>query len=338
MVNALGIINEINERLGWPQLATIESPDVTNEQRKVVKTLNRVLETMQGVKAWSLLRKDGTITLVASEVSDLDPDDNPATDDQQYVTATKNSKNVTVANMSFTDVHKTRAFQVSGDKTVYRIDDVLSPTEIVLNLAWISDSIAVSDEKTFTIAADLYSLPTDYDRPTDDIRNFFGPYKIKPRNPNAFVERRTVNPGITLGEPNIFTIYGMNEGQTTELIHFHPYPKNARMLTFSYQSNHPVINSDNDKILYHQRYMEFIINAVYQICLDAYEDSAKADRALINMMREYNWQTDDITSAALRIRPLNEVRMSMKRAHRYGGHRINWGSYFDKAGNVYLDY
>ena len=332
MVNALDIINEINERLGYPQLATIESPDVTNERRKVVKTLNRVVETMQGIRAWSLLRKDGTTTLVASEVSDI------TSGSEQYVTATKNSKNVTVANMTFDDVHKTRAFQVSGDKTVYRIEDVLSPTEIALNLAWISDSITVSDERTFTVAADLYTLPADYDRPTDDIRNFFGPYKIKPRNPNEFVERRTVNPGITLGEPDIFTIYGMNEGQTTELIHFHPYPKNARMLTYSYQSNHPVINSDNDKILYPQRYMEFIINAVYQICLDAYEDSTKADRALINMMREYNWQTDDITDATPRLRPLNEVRISMKRAHRYGGHRINWGSYFDKAGNVYLDY
>lgn len=332
MVIALGIINEINERLGWPLLSTIEDPEVTNEQRKVVKTLNRVLETIQGIKAWSLLRKDASVILVASEVSDL------TSGTEQYVTATKNSKNVTVANMSFTIVHKTRAFQVSGDKMVYRIEDVLSPTEIKLNDAWISDSITGADERTFTIAADLYSLPTDFDRPTDDIRNFFGPYKIKPRNPNEFVERRTGESGITLGDPDIFTIYGMNEGMTTELIHFHPYPKNARMLTFAYQINHPVINTDNDKILYPQRYMEFIINAVYQICLDAYEDSAKADRALGNMMREYNWQTDDITDMTLQMRPANEVRMSMKRAARSGGLRINWGSYFDKAGNVYLDY
>ena len=329
MVIALDIINEINERLGWPILPSLEDPTVTNEQRKVVKTTNRVLRTIQGVKDWARLRRDGTIVLIASEVSD------PTA--SQYVTATQNSKNVTVDNMAFTDVYKTRAFKVSGDEQVYRIDVVQSPTVITLNRAWISASIAASDERTFTIAADRYGLPTDFDRPTDDIKNFFGPYKIKPVNPNLFAQRRARNPGIETGDPDSFTIYDMNEGQTTELLHFHPFPENARLLTFAYQANHPEINSDQDKILYPQRYMEFVIDAVYQICLDAYEDDQKADRALINMMREYNWQTEAITATIPRMRQSGSVRRSMQLAYGMGGLRINWGSYFDKAGNVNLD-
>ena len=330
MVNALEIVNEINERLGWPQLSTLEDPDVSNEQRKVLKTLNRVLRTIQGVDDWALLRREGTLVTVASEISDL------TSGSEQYVTATQNSKNVTVANMTFDDTYKTRAFKVGSSEFVYRITDVLSPTEIELHRAWIDASITASDEQAFKIGSDRYGLPTDFDRPTDDIKNFFGPYKIQPTDPNKFARRRASNPGIETGDPDVFTIYDTNEGQTTQLIHFHPFPENARMLTFQYQSQHPEVNSDNDKILYPQRYMEFVIDATYQICLDAYEDSGKADRALINMMREYNWQTQDITATIARMRPANNVRKSMNRAFGYGGYRINWGRHFDKAGNTNL--
>lgn len=331
MVNALGIINEINERLGWPQLRTLEDPTVTNEQRKVLKVMNRVVRTVQGVEDWSTLRRSGTMTLVASETSDL------TSGLEQYVTATKNSKNVTVDNMTFDDTYKTRAFTVGSDEYVYRIVKVLSPTEIVLNDAWISDSITASDERSFTIASDQYALPVDFDRPIDDFTSFFGPHKIRPANYLEFQELRVRDVGIVKGEPAVFTIYDLNEGQTTEILHFHPYPENARLLPFVYQCVHPEINSDNDKILYHQRHMEFLIDAVYQICLDAYEDSAKADRTLIEMMRNYNWQTKDITDTIARMRPANNTRTSMQRAYGFGGLRINWGRAFDRAGNVGLD-
>ena len=337
MVNALEIINEINDLLGWPQLKTIEDPTVTNEQRKVLRALNRVLRTIQGVNDWPLLRRDGDLVLVASETSDLDPDDDTTTDDQQYVTATQNSKQVTIANITLNDTYKERAFQVSGDGYVYRIKDVLTPTTIELNRAWLSASITTADEKTFTIAADRYALPIDFDRGTGDINSFFGNYRIKPINPNEFQELRSSNPGIQTDDPSYWTIYDTNVGQTTQLLHFHPYPSTARLLTFTYQSQHPEINSDNDKILYPQRYMEFVIHAVYQRCLDAYEDTAKADKALIEMMQKYNWQTPDLTETLPRLRQSNEVRRSMQQAYGFGGLRTNWGRHFDIAGNVNLD-
>lgn len=331
MVNALEIINEINDLLGWSQLKTIEDPTVTNEQRKVMRALNRVLRTIQGVNDWALLRRDGDMVLVASELSDL------TSGTEQYVTATKNSKNVTVANITFDATYKQRAFQVAGDSYVYRIEDVLTPTSIVLNRAWLSDSITVSDEQTFIIASDRYALPSNFDRPTDELQSFFSPHTIKPINPNEFSERRRLDPGIITSEPEFWTIYNMNEGQTSQLVHFHPFPETARLLNFTYQSQHPEINSDNDKILYPQRYMEFVVQAVYQRCLDAYEDSAKADRALIEMMRQYNWQTPDITESLPRMRPSKQLRTSMQRAFGHGGTRINWGRHFDIAGNVNLD-
>jgi hypothetical protein len=331
MVNALEIINEINDRLGWPQLSTIEDPDVTNEQRKVLRALNRTLVTIQGVDDWPLLRRDGEIVLVPEVLGTA------VSGSEQYVTATQNSKEVTIANITMDDTYKTRAFQVAGDNIVYRIVDILSPTTVKLNRAWISDSITVADEKLFTIAADRYGLPNDFDRPSTDIESFFGPYSIKPINPNELSLMRRKNPGIHTDDPSVFTIYDMNEGQTTTLMHFHPFPKNARLLQFSYQSVHPEINSDNDKILYPQRYMEFVINATEKVCLEAYEDSPKADRTLIEMMRNYNWQTPAITDSLPRLRPANQIRQSMQQAAGLGSIRVNWGSFFDRAGNTNLD-
>lgn len=331
MVNALDIINEINDLLGWPQLSTIEDPDVTNQQRKVLRALNRVVRTIQGANDWPLLRRDGDLVLIASEISDL------TVGTEQYVTATINSKDVTVANMTFDDTYKERAFQVGSDNFVYRIVDVLSPTKITLNRAWISPSITVSDERTFTIAADRYGLEVDFDRPTTSIQSFFTPSTIKPINPNEFADKRRARSGIQTSDPEFWTIYDMNEGATTQLIHFHPFPSDARLLTYTYQSIHPEINSDNDKILYPQRYMEFVISAVYQRCLAAYEDTDKADKELMQMIQRYNWQTPDITETIPRMRQSNQVRISMNRAFGHGGTRINWGRHFDVAGNVNLD-
>jgi hypothetical protein len=331
MHKALEVINEINSRMGYDQLTTIENPTVTDEQRKVVELLNTVLRTIQGVDDWPLLRKEAEIVLVAYEISST------TSGSEQYVTATQNSKTMTVDNMTFDDTYKDRAIQISGDSYVYRIDNVLSPTQIELNRAWIAASITASDEKTFTIAADRYVLPDDFDRPSGNFENFFAPNKIKPLDPNKFMEKRIEDTGIETSEPSYYTIWGMNEAGTAEVVHFHPYPKNARLLIFHYQRNHPKINSDNDKVLYPVRYREFILDACEMLANHSFEDDEKAQSALANMIRNYNWQTRSITETTPRMRPSGTIRNSFQRAYGRGGVRINWGTSFDKAGNTGFD-
>lgn len=334
---ALPVINEIFDRLGWPQVETIEVTPQTDEIRKVVTLLNRVLRTIQGIDDWARLRREGTLLLLASESSDVSGD---PVGSEQYVTATQDSTTVTVANMTFDDTYKGRAFQVVGDEYIYRIEDVLSATQITLNRAWVSDSIVPADERTFVIAMDRYALPVDFDRPTDDWLNFFDPTGIKPVNPNQFAARRRREEGGSLiapGDPQVFTIYDLNQGQTTEIVHFDPFPNERRLLTFQYMANHPEITTDNDKILYPERYLEFVITAVVELALRHYEDSAKADQTLMDMIREYNWQTKTVVDTIHRMTPSGKTRAQFQRAYGSGGARINWGSAFDIAGNVNLD-
>jgi hypothetical protein len=331
MINALELINDINDRMGYPQLTTIEDPTVTDEQRKVVNLLNSILKAIQGVDDWQLLRREANIVLIASEISST------TSGSEQYVTATQNSKTVTVDNMTFNDTYKSRAFKVSGDDYVYRIKDVLAPTQIELNRAWIADSITASDERTFKIAADQYALPDDFDRSSDGFESFLSPNKISPIDPTAFVEKRRGDAGISDGEPRYYTIYDMNDAQTAEIIHFHPYPKYARLLVFHYQRNHPVINSDNDTILYPVRYREFILHACVHIANREYEDDEKSQAELSEMIRNYNWQTKRSTETTPRMTPSGTIRKSFQDAYGFGGLRMNWGSAFDKAGNTDLE-
>ena len=56
---ALEVLNEIADAVGWPQLDSIESPDQTPEERKMVRALNRVLRALVGMDDWPMLRKEG---------------------------------------------------------------------------------------------------------------------------------------------------------------------------------------------------------------------------------------------------------------------------------------
>lgn len=329
---ALDIINEIEDRLGWPQSTTIESPELTSEQRKLIRLMNRVLSTWTGLDDWALLRTDAEIALIADVTSDT------TAGTEQYVTATLNSATITVANMTaFDETYIGRALAVSGSEYVYRIIDVPTPATLTLNRAWVDASITVADERTFTIGADRYSLPTDFDRPTGGRKAFFAPYNIAPVSPEAFARRREGR-GISVGEPEVYTIYGMNAGETTELIHFDPYPCEARLLGSPYQKQHKKIDSDNDKIFIQDRYMEAYIEMVLHLALRDYEDDAKSQATLADMVRIFNQQRANpaVTEEPSVMRPRNQTRADIRRAANMAGVRIDWKSHFDKVENTGL--
>lgn len=330
MEKALAIINEIEDKLGWPQSETIDKPPLSSEQRKLVRTLNRLIRAIAGFNDWQLLRAEASIALVAAVKGDGDK--------SEFVTATINSDTVTVDNVTFTESFIGRAFQVTGDEVVYRIVDIPTPTSLKLDRAWINASIVVADKRVFTIAMDRYALPTDFERGIDDIQNFFGTRNIRPVSPNEFKQRRRDDRGIIIDEPEIWTLFGMNDGQTQRLVHFHPYPDKARLLRYDYQQVHPLINSDNDLLIFPDAHLLWIVDTVYQMMVRDYEDDSKTIILLQDMLREYNQQLgrNAVTETAPRIRHDAQTRRDIQIAYGIGNLRINWGTLFDRSDVVGL--
>lgn len=329
---AIDILNEIADRLGWPQIESIEASTLSSETRKLLRLMNRVLSTLGGLEDWPILRETGEIVLVASETAST------TSGSEQYLTATQNDKTITIANYtSFDTSYIGRSFQADGYDYVYTIESINSTGSVELNRAWIDSSITVADEVTWTIAADRYVLPADFDRPIDDFGAFLAPYEIRPTSPEDIAERRRKRGNaIELGEPEVFTIFGLNVAQTQELIHFDPWPESARLLTFEYIKQHPVIDSDNDKILYPNRVIEVIIEIMLQLAYRDYEDDARMQQTLVQMIQSYNQSIGkkSLTQKKLVMRPDGRTRREIYRSFRSAGGNVDWGSTFDRAGNT----
>ena len=323
MITGLELLQEIADRIKWPQPDTLEDVPMRAETRKMVRALNRVLKTLQALDDWPLLRTDGTIVTVAEVVGTA----------SEYVTATQGSDTITIAGDAFLVVHKGWAFQVGADDHVYRVKDVVSPTVIQINRAWINDSITVSDERTFELAMDRYALPTDFDRPLDDMKSFLAPYDIEAVSPEEFRRLRLGESGIVTNNPREFTIYGMDDGQTSMLLHLNPYPTKASMLQFSYMQIHPDINSDNDKVLFPKTYHSLIIDAVIQITKRDYDDEVQIETLIVDIMKAYNQRMMNpmLTQARPQIQAENSVRGRVRRAYGNRG-KVDYGSHWDIVG------
>lgn len=328
MIVAINLINEVADRQGWPQITTLEVATLRSEHRKLLRLLNRILQTLGGYNDWPMLRKEGTMVLVAAVQGDADS--------SEFVTATQNSDTVTVDNVTtFDETYINRAFQVSGDEYVYRVKAVPAVNQLQLNRAWVSDSITAADELTATLAVDQYALPDDFGREVDDWDSFFGPYRVEPKTPNEFKrmrrERRANN--IELGEPLYFTKFGVTNGR--EIVHFIPYPENARLLTYDYQKKHPVINSDQDTIYYPDTYFDAFIDLMLYLMNRDYDDSVKSTQVIQDWLRSHNEQQSN--PGPTDSRPVMELANDVRRSLRASVNMpssIDWGDAFDN-GSIY---
>lgn len=334
MVLALNVLNEICDRLGWPQIESIEDPNLSAEERKILRLLNRVLKTMTILEQWPLLREQGTMVLVADAVSDV------TSGSEQYVTATQNSTTLQVDNIVFDASYVGRHVEVSGYDYVYLIEEVLTDTTVKLNRAWIDASITAADECTFTMGTNRYALPEDFAKPVDDFESFLAPYGISPVAPEEFRAKQRANGGsITVGDPEVYTIFGMNDAQTQQLIHFYPWPDEARLLYFDYIREHPTIDSDNDKILFPNHMIEVVIDMVMQLAYRDYEDDERMQFTLMEMLNKFDKTAarQTVTSSKRVMRPSGNTRRRVYAAYSSqgsGGYRTDWGDTFDRAGNV----
>ena len=69
MITGLALINEVEDRLSWRQTDTLEGT-LRPETRKLLRLLNRVLNSLQTFDDWPLLRESGDLQLIAYEKED----------------------------------------------------------------------------------------------------------------------------------------------------------------------------------------------------------------------------------------------------------------------------
>lgn len=321
MITGLAIINEVEDRLGWRQTDTLEGT-LRPDTRKLLRLLNRVLNSLQTLNAWPLLRKDGTLQLVPAETGDA------------YFDLTNGSATVSLGasetTLEFSEAMINRAIQIGAHETVYRVESVETPASLTLNRPWLGDD-ADDEELAYTIAQDRYTLPQDFDRPTHGWENFFSSTDVEPVTPDDFLrKRRRHGASMLVGDPDVYTVYGLDPSQTLQVIHFDPYPEDARILVYTYQQNHPVVETDADRILFPLTHETIIIEAMLYLANRDYEDSDKMQVVLHDYIRSLNTAqgSGNVTQPNMRIFITNPYR-KFQGIRYMGGRRIDWGSRFD---------
>jgi len=323
MITGLALINEVEDRLGWRQTETLEGVQ-RPETRKLVRLLNRILHSMQTLDDWPLLRADGDIQLVEAESE---------TSTIAYIAA--NGTQVILNGASFTDAYKGRLIKFGPNDTLYRIERVISETTLEFNRPWVGDAVA-ADELAYEIVQDRYALPEDFDRPTGGWENFFGNSDIQPIGPEEFLEKRRARGGsLITSDPDVFTVYGLDKSNTFQIIHFDPFPEEPRVLYYTYQKNHPEIETDEDRVLFPKSHEGVVIEAMLHLANRDYEDDAKTQVILQDYIRSLN-QAQGVGNVAqdrLRFSPSGRHRWSQWTKFR-GGRRIDWGQLFDRSDKI----
>lgn len=326
MITGLALINEVEDRLKWRQTDTLEGT-LRPDTRKLLRLLNRVLASLQTLDDWPLLRADGTLQLVEADESEA------------YFDLTQDSATValgsTEATLAFAESMVNRAIRIGTHETIYRVASVESTTSLTLNRPWLGDA-ASDEELAYSIVQDRYTLPGDFDRPTDDWENFFGSNSIDVVGPNTFLEQRR-NRGSTLltADPDMYTVYGLDPSETFQVVHFDPYPLEARILTYTYQKNHPVIETDEDRVLFPRTHEAIVIEAMLQLANRDYEDSQKTGQVLQDFLRTLNQaqSAGNVSQDRLRFTPNGRHRIAQRMKWGRGG-RVDWGDAFDEARNI----
>ena len=334
METGLSLIQEIQDRIGWTVTGSIEgSYGKDPEVRKVLLILNRVLKNLGPMDDWPMLNTEGTLLTNA-----------PVTGSDVRLDLTNGSKTVAISSFDVSDggaqatpflqAHKVWAIQIGSGTPIYRVASIDSPTQITLNRPWIGDSNTPTgaDSDTFydfTMAMDQYALPTDFDRPIDQWKDFLAAYGLTPLSPRQFRALRLAE-GFSLdtSDPDYFTVYGLNEDGTYQMLHLHPFPKQQTMMEYSYVRDHPTIKNDKDLVLFPVSQHGMIVEAVIHLSQRDYEDDQKFMAALQEFMRQFSSSVGkmSLVSDVKQIRPkISRMRM-LQQSSRV---RMAWGDFWD---------
>ena len=335
MRTGLQVINEVEDRLGYRQSASLEG-EIEKLTRKLLRLLNRVLKNLVSAEQWPMLRTEGTIvTQAAIESSMLVELTNGS--------ITANISGFDASGTTFLESHAVWAIQFGRDTPVYRIAKVVTPTQVELNRPWLGDTVtpASADDDTIAVilAMDRYTMPDDFDRPTGKWKNFLSSYSILPEGPQGFDEARDRRGrNIVPGAPTLYTIYGLDPSDTYQVLHLDPFPEDQTLLEFKYQRVHPDVEVDTDLVLFPHSQLSIIIEAMLYLANRDYEDDQRLGTALQEYLQQFNAAKSQnrVTDDDKQITPWMGHRAYSVR-NRRGGVRIDYGDYFDRAGSVGLE-
>jgi hypothetical protein len=334
MRTGLQVIQEIQDRLGDRQAETIEG-DVDKKVRKLLRLLNRVLKNLVSAEQWPMLRTDGTIVTNAPVEEDM------------LVELTNGSKTVNISAFdssgeTFAENYVEWGIQFGRDTPIYRIKKVVSPTQIELNRPWLGDTVtpASADDDTVAVimAMDRYAMPEDFDRPTGSWQDFLSAYNIKPLGPQEFAEQRSRRGrNIETDDPTHYTIYGLDPSNTYQVLHLEPWPGQQTLLQYDYQREHPDVEFDTDLVLFPHSQLSIVIEAVIYLANRDYKDDQRLGAALTEYLQQFNAakSQQNVTSDRKQLAPWVARARSVRQTR--GGLRIDYGDYFDVAGNTGLD-
>jgi hypothetical protein len=332
MQTGLQIINEVEDRLGWPQSRTIED-DLSKTTRKLLRLLNRVLHNLVSAEVWPLLRAYGTLVTQAT-VSETMVMELTNGSDVVEISGTDTS------GVTFELHHRMWAIQFGSNTPIYRILEITTPTQIKLNRPWLGDT-STTDEIAVVFGMDRYALPEDFDRPTGKWKDFLSAYSIEPLGPEDFdVLRQKRGRNIEIGDPTHYTVYGLDPSNTYQLIHFDPWPTRQTMMEFTYQMEHPTISTDRDLVLFPMSQVSVVIEAMLYLANRDYEDDTKLQVALREYLVQFNAAKSQsrVTDDTKILSPWTGMRARSSRLRgNAGGIRYDYGTYFDRVDAVGLE-
>ena len=322
---ALQVLNEVADSLGWSQLTTIEG-DLIAQDRKLLRALNRVLRTLSALDDWYFLRREGTITTVAEYTTGTVT----LVNGSAVVGGTDDTSTTASDPPVWTTAMEGRAFAVTTDAEVYRIQTVTSPVSMILDRPYQGTG---GSQLHYRIAQDRYELNSDFDRPIGDWTNFFGSNstRMRPVSPDELLDIRRHSTGINTGEPKVFTPWGFDDETEHRLVILEPFPASVRTLLYPYQKVHPEMRVDTDKLLFPMRYEPAIIDACIYLLKRDIEDDGAAGNMLVEYLNNLNqiMSKKEYGSERKRISPSTLHRRREYQKWCQQGGRIDYGDLFD---------
>lgn len=314
----LELVNMANMSLGWPRLNDFE--DTNPRSVKMQTLLNRILAHMGNMFNWRHLRHDSYLITT--------PEYNTGT----VLTINNGNNAVVFTGTSFTAAFEGRAFQLAGDKEIYRIARVLDAVAVLLDRIYIGPT-QVAVAVPFLVAQDRYGLPVDFGRVPDNWSAFFGTNTVEYVDPNEFKQRRRQRDSLLTGEPEIFTIYDIDDNGNP-FVWLDPYPSLQRMLPYTYQRVHPKIKSKNDKVLFPITQEELIVETLVYMGQRDYNDDQRVNIVLADFLRkrvEISTVDQDRGQQRLRLTMSKEELGKEIMRHKVNSRgRIDWGTAFDR--------
>jgi hypothetical protein len=331
--SALDVLRDICDHLGWAQIESVENEDeLTKDDRKLVRALNRVLRVMSSMNDWPGLRRQGEVVTIAEYTTGLAR----LTNGSKVVTGELDDDgNPTV----WTQDMVGRAFVVNQEQLIYRVADVVSATSLRLDREYQGDTTDGSDDAPdlpYHIMQDRYDLPLDFDRAVDERwTGYQGTADFTLMIIDASMvraRRRGRAPASTVTQPDAVTLWKNDDQDEHRQVILDPFPKDQVVIQFDYQSLHPKIEKDTQRILFAPRHEEMIQSGVEWLLLSGPDDDARASMALGEYLRNRgeDMAKQEIGQQRTRITASQERYLQQRSKWRRRGMRINWGSAFDR--------